>query len=310
MRTPPRVSNCLHRFSPAREAAGFTLIELVMALVVSGIVMLVVFQLLASQGRLAHLQSAREEVQHTTRSLLELIASELRGADPRGISVAEANSITFRSPRAWGVVCRHTAERLSVLFPAAAVPALRTGEEFLALSPVAASMAWQFLEVADVTSNSAERSQARTHCEAAGVSVPVGTGATSRARMYAPRAGPVADKPLGISSGTAGLHAGTPLYVYEDIRYQIVQPAGMPDWWIRRNTGPAMSMHPLAGPVPETSGLRFRYFDATGQELTDASVPSRVRRVEVSVVAHSRWRFGAHPLRDSASVSVFLRNLD
>jgi hypothetical protein len=300
---PPRL--------PVREAGAVTLIELVVATVLSGIVLAVTIEMLMGQARFARLQSAREEVQQNARSLLELLTSELRGADPRGLSEAQPGAITFRSTRVWGVVCSHSSARLAALFPTPARSSLRTGDESLAIPPVGATAEWQFLDVSDLTGNVAERAEAQAACGALASSLTFGTGAASLARMYAPPVvGGVAGT-LGIPAGAAGLPPGTPLYLYDIARYQTAQTGGSGDWWVRRNTGPALQMHPLAGPVFQHGGLVFAYFNRAGDamhELSSQAARNEVQRIEVTVVAHSRERFGGLPQRDSATSAVFLRN--
>jgi len=297
--------------SPVRSCRGFTLIELLAALVVAGVAATIVIQLLSAQGRVTRLQGARIESQQNSRAVLELIASELRGADSHSIASAEQGAVTFRTPRAWGVVCLHTHERMAVAFPSAAVAALRTGEEFLAVPPVGGSTEWRFLDVSDRTGTAAERAEAQTACVAIGSGLPQVGGVQSPVRMYAPRPGDSSPEPLGIAAGSPGLMPGTPVYAFDAVRYAVGQSAAPPGWWIRRNTGPAMAMHPLAGPVPESGGLRFRFLDAAGDPLTDLSTAGArqsIRRVEASVVTATRERFAGEPLHDSASTSVFLRN--
>jgi type II secretory pathway pseudopilin PulG len=311
MSTPPGASPPRPTRSRAPEAGAVTLIELVAAAVLSGIVAAVTIEMLAGQARFAHLQSAREEMQQNTRAVLELMTSELRGADPHGIAEALPSSLTFRSPRAWGVVCSHTSARLAALFPSAASASLGTGEEFLAIPAVGGATEWQFLGVSDLTGNAAERGQAQAACGALDASVAFGVGVASLARMYGPAVVGGVPGTLGIPAGAPGLPAGTTLYLFDPVRYQIVPPPGAGEWWVRRNTGPAMQMHPLAGPVVPESGLVFGYFDSAGNRLWDLATQAarnRVHRIEVAVVARSRQTFGEPPLLDSASASVYLRN--
>jgi prepilin-type N-terminal cleavage/methylation domain-containing protein len=287
----------------APEAAGFTLIEVLTALLIGAVVVGAVVALLSAQARISRLETGREEARHNARAALEQIVAELRAVGPDGIVAAGTNTITFRSPRAWGLVCRHTPERLAVIFPSAAGPALRTGEEWAALPPVGASTTWQFLEVNDLSGSAAERMSARAACAA----LEPGDLERSAVRAYGPRA---TGATLGIPPGGAGLDAGTPFYLFDDVRYQVAPAAGVEIYWIRRNTGPAMVMTPLAGPVPQHGGLTFRYLDASGAPVVDlstAAARARIRRVEVVVVAQNR-AVGGVPQRDSVASVVHLRN--
>jgi prepilin-type N-terminal cleavage/methylation domain-containing protein len=309
MSTRPTGSVHLKRPSRARSHGGFTLLEVLIALVIGGIVVAVFLEVLGAQARLARLQGAREEARQNARSALELISSELRAADPRSISEAQSSSITFRVPRAWGVVCSHTSSRMAVLYPTAAV-ALRTGDEFLAIPPVSGAAEWQFLEVSDLTTAAAEWSAAHSACASLAHSITPAPGAASPVRMYAPRTGSPPPG-LGLPSGTPGLEPGSPVYVFDTVRYQVALSGTLR--WIRRNTGPAVLMQPLAGPVPATGGLVFGYFDGAGTPLHSLATQTernRVRLIEVTIRAQSRATFSGLPQQDSTATTVLLRNAE
>jgi hypothetical protein len=281
-------------------------VELLVALVCTAVLCSIMAAMLVAHGRFAALQNAREDAQQNARATLELIAAELRGIDPHAVAVAEERTITFRLPRAWGVVCHHVADRLSVLYPAVATPALLAGDDLLAIPPVARDSGWQFLPVKDAA---AEAAAARAHCDAMGPGLPPGSSSATAARMYAPRDDSTFTRTLGIATGERGLPPGTPVYVHEEIRYQVALSGTA--WWIRRNTGPAMAMHPLAGPVPERGGLRFVYHDSAGAILSglgSQGARDRIRSVDVMVEMQSRAHFNGVPVRDSIGTRVTLRN--
>ena len=71
-----------------RRSGGFTLVELLVALVISGVLMATVFQILTGQSRAVAVQGAREESQQNVRGALEIVASELRTAVPQEIGRA------------------------------------------------------------------------------------------------------------------------------------------------------------------------------------------------------------------------------
>jgi hypothetical protein len=57
-----------------------------------------------------------------------------------------------------------------------------------------------------------------------------------------------------------------------------------------RRVGVSGSWEPLAGPLPDANGLRFVYYDASGNVTSD---PVSVRSVEVLLVAESTRRVTA-----------------
>lgn len=87
------------------------------ALVISGLLMTVVFQMLSGQSRMVAVQSGKEEAQQNVRGALEVISSELRGAMPGALLDAQQRSLTFMQPRAWGVVCGVAGMTVTALFP-------------------------------------------------------------------------------------------------------------------------------------------------------------------------------------------------
>src|SRR5215213_8679610 len=132
--------------SPARGRAGFTLIEVLVALVLAVMLGGVIFQVVQGESRFAMVQSAREEVQQNSRGALEIVASELRAAQPAGLVSAYVNSITFLLPRVWGISCGDgDGANLSVVFPAAGGTAFSlsaTASGLLANTGTAAAPVW------------------------------------------------------------------------------------------------------------------------------------------------------------------------
>ncbi|MBD0320507.1 MAG: prepilin-type N-terminal cleavage/methylation domain-containing protein, partial [Gemmatimonadetes bacterium] len=110
--------------SSANRRAGFTLVELLVAVVLTGLLATILFQMIRGQTTFTQMQSAREEVDQNTRGALELITSELRAVPSAGIVTASADRITFRLPRVWGILCAPaTAGRANALFPPNSIPA-------------------------------------------------------------------------------------------------------------------------------------------------------------------------------------------
>jgi type II secretory pathway pseudopilin PulG len=293
----------MRRMPVPSERTGATLVEVLVALATGGILAGTIATVLVAHGRFAAVQTAREEVQQNARATLELITSELRGVAHGAITVAEDATIAFRLPRAWGVVCRHLPDRLSVLFPSGALPMLRADDDLLALPPVGTATEWRFLPVHGGSGDAV----AAAECAALN---PTGGGGDLQPWLLAPRADTTFPRTLGIVPGEAGLPPGAPVYVHDEVRYAVAS-SGAAGWWIRRNTGPAMLMHPLTGPVPPTGGLRLVYLDEHGAVIADrtaAEVRERIRGVEITVVMLSRTHFRGEPLRDSVTARVQLRN--
>lgn len=306
-----------------RERGGFTLIELLVALVISGILVVIIFDLLLGQGRFARRQTAREEVQQNARAAVEVITSELRGVGTRGIVEATSSKITFYSPRAWGIVCDADGGNLTALFPSGVSHAFMNGAgatDALAILPTGksededadAADGWEFIAATDET-----RSQLGTAVDLcnerlspSSLSVP-SNWRESRARFF-----------TGISLPVGTVIQPTDrVYVYEVVKYAVGKSAPGNEYWIRRNSGPALQMHPMAGPVPGTGGLVFQYFDDDGNDITaaldatagdvaaHAEQTGLIARIGVAVSMQSSARvLAGEPDRDHVSAVVYLRN--
>lgn len=293
-----------------RGRGGFTVMELMIALVISGILTTVVLQFLQGNSRFVRNQSAREEVQQNARTALDLIASELRAAPPAALMTLSPDSVRFRVPRAWGVLCNQltTASTTAwVLFPAnlgtsAAVfgqPHIGIGVEQTA-DPMVPTGLFQFV--------------------AGPGQVTVGNPCAD----IQPDLDPAAHLTLGFNTtgGTPLVAAGTLLpgtrvMLFEEMKYDVAQASSspVPGHWIRRmmgTIGEAANMQPMAGPTPEVGGLRFTYRRSDGTPTTTAE---EVRRIHVQVIAQSRAERGTGAARapevmDTAATEVYLRNVD
>ena len=94
--------------SPSRR--GFTLVELLIAIVIFGIVSTAIYGLLVRTQRLSRTQAERSIMQANVRTGLALITSELRELNARGsaadiASPLTATGITYRGMRGLGFVC-------------------------------------------------------------------------------------------------------------------------------------------------------------------------------------------------------------
>ena len=93
----------------ARPRRGFTLVELLIAIVVFGIVSASIFGLLTRSQRLSRAQADRAVMQGNIRAGLALVTSELRdvniSATESDITSLSSTSITYRGMRSLGFIC-------------------------------------------------------------------------------------------------------------------------------------------------------------------------------------------------------------
>jgi prepilin-type N-terminal cleavage/methylation domain-containing protein len=295
--------------APTRGQGGFTLVELIVALVISGVLATVIFQLVQGQSRFSAIQGARAEVQQNSRGALELITSEIRSLPAGSIETASAGGIRFLLPRAWGLICTSApaSGTVGVVFPPGTFPA-----EFP--TDLTQDTGWG-LAMPGAGGYVAARVTASTLANGAcadSLRVPAGNGAVMRQFTY--NALPAA----------VGAPSGTPVFVYQRVEYDVdlSSTGGPKGYWVRRKSG-AGNFEPLAGPLLTTgtagsTGLRFTYLcpgrALTAAELTNSANLRFIARVRVAVAMQSRSltsnTFGASTdqQQQSDSMTVSLRN--
>lgn len=291
----------------AHSERGFSLVELMVALVVSGILVGVVFQFLLGQGQVARYQTAREEVQQNARVALDLISSDLRAVGPQGIVAATSEKLVFRTPRAWGLVCGpYGTTDVAVIFPAAAVPVFRTASSasLADLLAIGADGVYAFYAVTDITQSGSNTTIARDECTATvrpNPALPTSpTPEQSQARLF-----------RFAVTRPSGLVPRRDVYVYDQIEYDVAQSnvagqaAGL---WIRRKLNEG-SAQPVAGPLPPQGGLVFAYQGQRGNNITNpAGTENSIARVLVTVRTNSRATFKNQAQDDTDSTRIYLRN--
>ena len=88
-----------------RTRRGFSLAEILIAIVLLGIVGVGISRLLQSQMRFFQRSTGARDARSVTRNALNLMRDEMRMIEPLGITAATATSITARVPYAMGVYC-------------------------------------------------------------------------------------------------------------------------------------------------------------------------------------------------------------
>ncbi|CAN5826640.1 hypothetical protein BH23GEM6_BH23GEM6_21880 [soil metagenome] len=292
-----------------RSRGGFTLIELLVALVISGLLTGVIFQVIGGNSRFVSMQSAREEVQQNSRAAIDLITSDLRSAASGGILEIQPNSVRLNVPRAWGILCSDltpTSTNVWAVFPAGTLP-----PDF---SLAAQAPHWGI--AVHQTGDPTVSTHAYRFVNAVGPSTATNPCSTFQPNLSAKHVAIGFNKATGgfVNSGLT-IRSGTPVMIYEQVRYDVAQPSGSTDFWVRRMSGfsggTTPNMQPMAGPVPGANALSFTYLQADG--ITPAATAGAVRQVRVKLTTHSRSRtMQTGELRpqqtDSTTVDVFLRN--
>jgi prepilin-type N-terminal cleavage/methylation domain-containing protein len=93
---------------------GFTLVELLIATIVAGILGIALARLLVNDSRFVARQEAMLSSRSTARTAMNWMATELRMISDSGLVSASTNSVTLRVPYAFGVICDRSSSLLLV----------------------------------------------------------------------------------------------------------------------------------------------------------------------------------------------------
>jgi prepilin-type N-terminal cleavage/methylation domain-containing protein len=97
---------------------GFSLVELVVALVIAGIIGVALTRLVINQARFTSTQDGMMRARSTARAALNALSSELRMVTDSGLLAASRESITVRVPYVFGITCGYSGGSAVIgLFP-------------------------------------------------------------------------------------------------------------------------------------------------------------------------------------------------
>lgn len=293
------------------DRRGFTMVELLVALVLLGLVSAALYRVLVNNQRLYMAQTARIDLSQNIRAAANILPAELRQLDAADGDIINmsATSLEFRAMRWLGFAC--------------AAPVMGGGLNGLTMTirggtpgqpqfygsrgiNIATDTMLLYYD-GDPTSRNDDYWARGTFTGAApaavncpDVTVPPQPGSQVTFNLNL----------LGIGVNQAGaIPTGAPVWGYEHVKYVLYQAAdGF--WYIGLQPGGQAAPQPLIGPVL-ANGLTFAYFDVNGNVT---ATKSQVARVDITVRARTAnaVRAGgqapAATIVDSISTSVALRN--
>jgi prepilin-type N-terminal cleavage/methylation domain-containing protein len=292
---------------PHLTRRGFSLVELLIAMVLLAIVVTGLYRALMTNQRVYQQQTQVIGLQQNMRAAAAILPQELRELDATGgdIYAMTATSLSIRANRWTAVMCTPPATGLGGLIgpqQMAATMIIR-GQPFFGRGiNVARDSMFIRYEGDDGTRRDDGYVLARPTVTAAAVCpVTSGGGAGTLVTMNLDFRGNV-NFPTSIVNGD-------PVHGFEPVTYSLYQPTAGGDWYVGDST--ANGQQPLIGPVL-ANGLSFAYYDSTG---VVTAVPTRVARVDITLRAQTaqqiRARSGSNSLVrmvDSVLTSVALRN--
>lgn len=275
--------------------AGFTLVELTVVVVISSLALLAIYETLITQERTYRYQTAAITAQGTTRTGLSLLASEMREISASaGTSASMAgsdllatsrDSVRIRAFRKVGIVCSfdRVVGTVDVWVPGTA---FAPGDRLLI-----------FQEGDSITDEDDRWARADL--------LLVGNALNAGCATEWPTYPTQGLQDLLAVTGT--IERGALVRSFEPLTYGAYQHDG--EWVLGRRdvTGAVV---PLVGPTlsPAEGGVRFRYFDVNGTELTPASEADRARVSRIQVTVRSLSRGGLHgEYVDSLATNIYLR---
>jgi prepilin-type N-terminal cleavage/methylation domain-containing protein len=277
------------RRARSHNRAGFTLPELLVALVMTAIVGAAAMRLFVAQSRFFDTHIKQQSARAVSRSAVNSVLSDLRMVEaPNGVTAATTSSITLRVPYAFGVVCASTVGYTTVAF----MPV-----DSLTLASAAVSgYAW--------------RGSGGTYTlTESGVSTATGAAGTCTAASITPVTGGAV---LNVSPAMpAGATAGTPVYLFQRVKYEFATSSQYSGRVGLFRTPIATGVaEEIAAPFDATAGFEFYDLTAGGSASTTVPTLANIRGIELVFNGQSeKPRFGkTTPETTKYRTAVFFMN--
>lgn len=296
------------RMSGRRARRGFTMIELLVALTLLGLVSAALYRVLVNNQRLYMAQTARIDLSQNIRAAANILPAEFRELDAADgdIGAMSATSISIRAMRWLSFVC--TAPLLAGLNNGLTLT-IRGGQTgqpmFFGSRGVRTTDSLLIYLDGDPTTRTDDYF--------------VPAQITAAPALTCPAVGGVAAQPgtqlafngnfIAGTNVAGAIPVGAPVWGFERVTYQLYQPPGDSLNYIGFQPQGG-TMQPLVGPIL-ANGLTFSYFDVNGNVT---AVRSQVARIDITVRARTTGavraggQAAAQTIIDSLTTSVALRN--
>ena len=289
---------------------GFTMIELIVALVLLGIVSTAIYRVLVNNQRVYMAQTQRIDLSQNIRAANSILSAEFRELDAfdGDVTAIGPDSIVIRGMRWLSFIC---------------VPPVLTGNNLgnqmiIRGRQVGDPMWFGSRYINESTDSLLIYLDGNQVTRLDDYFVPARLAATP-GNQQCPAVGAIAAQPgtrivfdgnFVFGTNIAGaITVGAPVRGFERVKYRLYQPSGDSLWYIGFQAA-NQSIQPLVGPVLP-NGLTFQYFNAAGAVT---AVRTQIARIDVTVRARSTTQVragGDAPRRaivDSITFSVALRN--
>jgi len=290
----------------SRGRRGFTMIELLVALVLLGLVSAALYRVLVNNQRLYMAQTQRIDLSQNIRAAGTILPAEFRELDASegDITAMSATSISMRAMRWLGFACNTPGLGGALNGVSVIVRGGAPGQPLFFGARGIDNNRDSVLIYYDGNVNSRADDFWATGSITAAPNGQNCNDGTNGQRLI------LNVNLLGLGPNVAGaIPLGAPVRGFERVVYQLYQPAGDTSWYVGFQPA-GQSMQPLIGPVL-SNGLTFQYFDVNGNVT---GVRNQVARIDITVRARTTGavRAGGQAARativDSVVTSVALRN--
>jgi prepilin-type N-terminal cleavage/methylation domain-containing protein len=280
-----------------RNHKGYTLIEVVVALVIMLAVTGSIFKLLRTNQRLSRAQAERVDLQSNVRTASIVIPSELRelstfGAaatlDRNDVLVAGGTNVTYRAMRGIGFVCEAPA--------AGQVKILKSTWSGLRAPDAVRDDGYVFFD----GNEDKNTDDVWLPVTITGVANSTCGGNAAWSLTILPTVGAL-----------VGIPVNTPVRLFEVMQLSLYTDAAGKSW-LGAQTVSDLSPQPLLGPLRGADGLGFKYYSAPG---TETALVGDIKSIRVTVRGLSSQLLAGHGgssqtsvVQDSLTTEVLLRN--
>lgn len=292
---------------------GFTLIEILMALAIFGLVAASFTQIIVTAQRTTTTQQARAGLQSNLRVGSMMVPNELRmlnQSDTTDILDITDTSIVYLAMRGYYALCAAPASGTSINVMRVA----GSGLNFDYRAPVAGDSAFIFFE--NDTMKMSDDKWVRVGISA----VSSATTCTYPSVSGSSRSSITLTLNPGINSGTYTLNRfleGSPVRTYEITRMSLYSSGGQ-NWFGMCTGTTTCALQPVLGPLAETNGVTITRYDSAGNTVTGNTFANRntlrsmqIRFIGISnqKVAHGTGKANLDYVRDTLTTVVTLRNV-
>lgn len=293
---------------PARR--GFTLTEILVALLIVGIIGAAMVRLILVQSRFAETQLAKRNARTVSRNAMNIMLTDLRMVeDTGGLLAASRDSVTVRVPVAFGMICKTGGNAVLSLLPVDS-----------AMLALASYGGWAYRDSTSgvYTYTSATTIQPIANLSYSGASTDC-TDSTSGPGVLSITYGTRATKIVQVDGATVGVpNPGWPAFIYQNITYKFGSSstfAGKIGLFRRIKSGgtslaPTYTVDEIIAPFDSSAKFRFYVLNS---DTAQSAVPTNlrdVRGIQLVLTGSSQWntRETGTTRTDPLVTGVFFKN--